>query len=277
MKKQPSPYAPVFYAWNGVSAFFYYGNLTPFHSHNTIQVVFDLQDEFKCRILDGQWGTYKSAAIKENAIHQLDTNGSLQLILYLDPSSVYAKAIEDKWLHEGRIASIDMAITDVVMPGKLESCLAEPNKQMMQQIVHELLAVITGDKKARRMDARIEFVLKVLKQQPVDDMTIEKLSQKVFLSQSRLRSIFKSVTGFSLHKYLIWNRMMMSMIQLLNGTTISDAAIAGGFSDNSHFHRTLVQMFGITPSQFIKESSRKSIFIDRDDAFVLQTIFHEEI
>ncbi|MFL5808254.1 MAG: helix-turn-helix domain-containing protein [Flavisolibacter sp.] len=277
MKKQASPYAPVFYAWNGVSAFFYYNNLTPFHSHNTLQLVFDLQDEFKCRLQNTPWQSYKAVAIKEDAIHQLDTNGSVQLILYLDPANMYGQAIKEKYLQKQEIDSIDLVISDIIMPGKMERILAEPNIQRMQEIVHELLDHITGSPKRSLADKRIECVLQLLKQQQAAGITIESLAQNVFLSPSRLRALFKSVTGFSLHKYLIWNRMMIAMTKLLNGETISEAAFASGFSDSSHFHRMLVQMFGITPSQFIKESSRKTIFIDRDDAFVLQTIFHEEI
>ena len=277
MKKQASPYAPVFYAWNGVSAFFYYNNLTPFHCHNTLQLVLDLQDEFKCRLQNTPWQSYKAVAIKEAAVHQLDTNGSVQLILYLDPANIYAQAIKKKYLQNQEIASIDLIISDIVIPGKMEKILAGPNSQLMKEIVYELLNHITGNRERSLADERIESVLKLLKQQKAADITIEILAQHVFLSPSRLRALFKSVTGFSLHKYLVWNRMMIAMTKLLNGETISEAAFAGGFSDSSHFHRMLVQMFGITPSQFIKESSRKNIFIDRDDSFVLETIFCEEI
>ena len=277
MKKLSSAYAPVFYAWNGLSAFFYYNNLTPFHSHNTLQLVFDLQQEFKCRLQNTPWQSYKAVAIKEAAVHQLDTNRSVQLILYLDPAHIYAQAIKEKYLQKQEIAAIDLPISDIIMPGKMEKILAEPNIQLMKEIVDELLSHIKGSRRRSLADERIESVLKILQQQQVSDITIENLAQNVFLSPSRLRALFKSVTGFSLHKYLIWNRMMIAMTKLLNGETISEAALSGGFSDTSHFHRMLVQMFGITPSQFIKESSRKTIFIDRDDPFVLETIFYEEI
>ena len=71
MKIEKSPYAKTFYVWNSVSAIFFYGVVTPFHSHNTMQLVFAFKKTFKCRIHSTEWEVYKSVIIKENAIHQL--------------------------------------------------------------------------------------------------------------------------------------------------------------------------------------------------------------
>jgi AraC-like DNA-binding protein len=38
------------------------------------------------------------------------------------------------------------------------------------------------------------------------------------------------------------------------GDTVSDAAMEAGFADSSHFHKMMVQVFGMSPSKFLKEN-----------------------
>lgn len=84
MKHGMSPFTSFYYIWEECSAVFYSSSLTPFHSHNTLQLVFDIQNNFRLKLKDGHWQTYKTLIIRENVVHQLDTNKSVQLIIYLD-------------------------------------------------------------------------------------------------------------------------------------------------------------------------------------------------
>jgi len=54
MKADIKPYRTNFYIWHGVSALFFSHCVTHVHSHNTMQIIVDLQDGFKCRIGDGE-------------------------------------------------------------------------------------------------------------------------------------------------------------------------------------------------------------------------------
>ncbi len=69
---------------------------------------------------------------------------------------------------------------------------------------------------------------------------------------------------------------MFAITGILNGCTVKDAAISCGFSDSSHFHKMLLQMFGITPSQFIKENNKKSIQICHHYPLSLETKRYNE-
>jgi len=42
--------------------------------------------------------------------------------------------------------------------------------------------------------------------------------------------------------------------KLEEGKTPAEAALEAGFADSSHFHKMMIRMFGISPSQFIKSS-----------------------
>src|ERR1700749_162734 len=98
MKAAIKPYRTDFYMWNGVSAIFFSSCVTNIHSHNTMQIVVDIQDGFKCRINDDEWKSYKNLVIRENVIHQLDTNDSVQLLIYLDARTIIVQEIKSKFM-----------------------------------------------------------------------------------------------------------------------------------------------------------------------------------
>src|SRR5579872_1780783 len=110
MKHGKSPYTSTFYMWNGVAAFFYSSHLTSFHSHNTMQLVLDTQKDFRFKTKGNSWATTKSLIIKENVLHQLDTNGSVQLIIYLDAETRIAQSIKSKYLSASEVQSLDLNI-----------------------------------------------------------------------------------------------------------------------------------------------------------------------
>jgi AraC-like DNA-binding protein len=226
-----------------------------------MQIVFDIRKKFKCRIQHTDWRVYNSVIIKENSIHQLDTNDSVQLILYLDPECEIAKAIKLKFLSEGDICSPALDILDYAKPGELEQCLIEPDSELLGQLVHRLLNQLVDNQKIDVCDERIKKIIKLLATDDSEKMTTSYLAKKVFLSESRLRFLFKKAIRVPLHRYIIWNKIMLAIGKIMNGSTVQDAAIECGFTDSSHFHKLLLQMFGVTPSQFIKNNSKKSIHI----------------
>lgn len=50
MRSTNSPFRSNFYLWNGVSAIFFSNCITNTHSHNTLQIIIDIHDRFRCRI-----------------------------------------------------------------------------------------------------------------------------------------------------------------------------------------------------------------------------------
>jgi AraC-like DNA-binding protein len=226
-----------------------------------MQLVFDIRNTFKCRIQYTEWGVYKSVIIKENVIHQLDPNDSVQLLLYLDAESEIAKAIKLKYLSGSDIFSPNLEVLDHTNPGELEQCLIQPDPELLEKIVHRLLNQLVGNQKTDICDERIKKVIKLLATDSSEKITITYLAKKVFLSESRLRFLFKKAICVPLHRYIIWNKIMLAIGKIMNGSTVQDAAIDCGFTDGSHFHKLLLRMFGISPSQFIKDNSRKSLQI----------------
>jgi AraC-like DNA-binding protein len=258
MKATTSPFRSNFYLWNGVSAIFFSNCITNVHSHNTMQILVDIHDRFKCRIGDGPWRTGKNLIIKENIPHQLDTNGSVQLIIYLDAETTAAKAIKTRY--PGEFTQPDLDLFSIVQPNHLQQVLLKPDPKTLLNIVSRILQSLAGETQATKQDARIRIVEQTIDNVQPDELSTTTLAAKVHLSASRLRSLFREHTGVSLYKYILWSRIRFAINKIMTGSTINDAAWEAGFTDNSHFHKILVAMFGISPSQFLRDNKTMEIF-----------------
>jgi AraC-like DNA-binding protein len=254
MKHGKSPYTSTFYMWNGVAAFFYSSHRTSFHSHNTMQLVLDTQTDFRFKVKGGNWKTYKSLIIKENVIHQLDTNDSVQLIIYLDAETRIAQAIKSKYLAEDEIYPLDVNIFHFVNSNELQQALLNTEPALLEILINRILGILSLEIGNTIADERILIIEQAISTTHPEEITIKSLADKACLSESRLRSLFKEVTGVSLYRYMLWNKIRYATNQIMAGYTVNDAAIDAGFTDSSHFHKMMVQMFGISPSKFLKDN-----------------------
>jgi AraC-like DNA-binding protein len=265
MKHGKCPYTSAFYVWNGSSAVFFSSCLTPFHSHNTMQLVLDTQTNFRLRVKNGSWETYKSLIIKENVIHQLDTNNSVQLIIYLAAESGIARAIKAGGLLENDIYSPDQNIFHLVNSNELEHALVNPEPGKLKDLIDKVLKSLSREISIASSDRRITIIEQAISTMHPDEISLKSLADKVYLSESRLRSLFKDVTGVPLHRYILWNKIRFATNQIMVGDSVNEAAIEAGFTDSSHFHKMMVKMFGESPSGFLKNNKpRQRVLCDKE-------------
>jgi AraC-like DNA-binding protein len=74
------------------------------------------------------------------------------------------------------------------------------------------------------------------------------MAAAVHLSPDRFRHLFMEETGVGFRAYLLWLRLECSLAAYVAGSTLTEAAYAGGFADSAHFSRTFKKMFGIAPA-----------------------------
>lgn len=258
MKIDRIPCTSAFYLWNGISAMYYSSHLTPFHSHNTLQLIFDVQGSFKLRTQHSYWRNYRSLVIKENTIHRLDTNKSVQLIIYIDPSLDIAEKIKSIFLGGSELSALETGITDIISVEHLQKSLLIPDESLLRRLTQEIIKKLVDGINTCSVDNRIKQIKQFIQQDPTI-LSVQILAQEVFLSESRLRALFKQQTGISLYRYIILNRLIQSIRQLMNGSSIEEAALYAGFEDSSHLHKTMIKMVGLRPSGFIKNNKELNI------------------
>lgn len=272
MRLTNSNHSSDLYLWADVAAVFFSNSITPYHCHNTLQIVFDLRRGFKCKTQNSPWSKYNNLIIKENVFHKLDSRGSLLLILYLDAKSDRAKMLNERMLSGKEIFESEINLHNSPILKKVQKAILVPDDVHFKMVIDELLFTLNSGKCSTVTDPRIKALYEFLARNHTQKSTVELLAQQVFLSKSSLRSLFKEQTGLPLHRFIIWNNVQHAITLLMNGSSVKDAAIETGFVDTSHFNKTLTSMFGITPSAFVKTKHEYKAVSFSNQSLYLKTV-----
>ncbi|PNT90762.1 response regulator transcription factor [Clostridium thermosuccinogenes] len=94
-------------------------------------------------------------------------------------------------------------------------------------------------------------VKQYLEEHYAEPITIENISQEMYLTPSRLRSVFKNYTGKTIHDYLTDLRMRKSL-ELIGDPAIriKDVAYGVGYENVSYFCILFSKYYGMSPGQY---------------------------
>lgn len=101
-----------------------------------------------------------------------------------------------------------------------------------------------------KYDKQIEKVLKYINNSLSEDLSIETLSQKFYISKYYLMHKFKKETGYTLHNYVNQKRLLIAKDLIRSGEPITKVYLQCGFNDYSCFLRSFKGMFNKSPSDF---------------------------
>ncbi|UOK61253.1 AraC family transcriptional regulator [Paenibacillus sp. OVF10] len=108
----------------------------------------------------------------------------------------------------------------------------------------------------RFMDKNAKLIHKVrtlIDQNYNQPITINSLSDQVYLSPNYLRSIFKDKTGMTIHDYLTRIRLDKARELLADGSLkIHDIAQTVGYESTSYFISLFLKTQGVTPNEYRK-------------------------
>ena len=90
-----------------------------------------------------------------------------------------------------------------------------------------------------------------------EDLNLETLAEKVYLSSGYLSFIFKKETGMNLNRFIRVFRMEKAK-ELLENTTMKNYEIAErvGFADAHYFGISFKKMTGCTPTEYAREKRK---------------------
>lgn len=237
------------YVWNGISMFWGTSFHTDPHLHNTLQLVFDMDRSFKLKDAAMDWASYKTAIIRAGHMHQLDSDKGIQLFIYLDADSYYAKALTDKYLADCNIASLEGGMLRKLSTDFFKKLLVKSDCESLlagcKTIFDQLITLDPPKTRDERVLKAIDFV----KAEISRPLKVKDIADHVCLSESRLRHLFKEQVGQPIQSFLLWMRVVDSLNMVLQGKQVSQSAIDAGFWDGSHMNRSYMELLGIAPSK----------------------------
>lgn len=85
--------------------------------------------------------------------------------------------------------------------------------------------------------------------------TIAALARAVGLNEKKLKSGFRRLVGRSIHVYLQETRLAAARDLLAGGSTVTQAALAAGYANPSHFAKLFRRAHGVPPGRFRRDGA----------------------
>jgi AraC-like DNA-binding protein len=126
-------------------------------------------------------------------------------------------------------------------------------------IINALISRLPAIQYDERVAKIIEYIKANFFQQ---DITPKTFSDMVFLSPSRLASLFKQQTGSSLSKYLLWTRLRQVIFLALSDKdrSLTDIAYDTGFYDLPQLNKYMYEMVGMPPKALKQNSDLIQVY-----------------
>ena len=86
-----------------------------------------------------------------------------------------------------------------------------------------------------------------------EPVSCKEAADAVFLSQGRFSHLFKEQVGMTFAAYLIYQRILYVYAGVLQGKSITAAALDAGFSSSAHFADVNRRVFGTSISSITRD------------------------
>lgn len=211
--------------------------------------------------------------VRHHSIHKALIDVSVpydRVIIYLN-RSYFERLLPNAGLgamfESGAVLGNDLFRLNAESREMLESCLEECEQSLSQNdswsgalqdaSMIRLLAILNrivsatapSEQKPKSYDSKIADTLSYINENPSADLSVDALSERVFLSRYYFMRLFSEQTGSSVHAYVNQRRLLYASHLIREGTPAARAAAECGFSDYSTFHRAFKKAFGISPGQ----------------------------
>lgn len=197
--------------------------------------------------LDGS-APYERAVIEfsDSVIKPVDPDCEL-LKIYNDRALGHG----NKYTHKDLLHSASGYISDMCASGI-------PDKGARINIITNLLAILNQLSLSRSLKTGgvlssgsadvARGLIEYINANLFEELSLKRLSEKFFFSQSHLGRIFKAATGSSIADYILTKRLLEAHRLINEGCPATKAAVKCGFADYSAFYRAYKKRFLSSPT-----------------------------
>lgn len=106
-------------------------------------------------------------------------------------------------------------------------------------------------------DSVVYRVVNYISENYNEDLSLDLLANKFFISKYHLSREFGRVVGTSVHRYIIQKRLIMARQMMAAGRPTSEVYQHCGFGDYSNFYRAFKSEYQISPRQYQEELKKE--------------------
>jgi AraC-like DNA-binding protein len=216
-------------------------NLTvEIHHHSAYQIVLSNDTPFHSTINGTLYERIHGFLIKPHVTHFCVAEKGTLNVLNIEPYSNIGLELASRFKEEQEYIVFDS-------PSETNAFFQTPNDSLdVHKVIDALLSGLPNIKYDERVTKIIEYIKDHYFQA---DITPQTFADIIFLSPSRLASLFKKQTGSSLSKYLLWTRLRRAIYLTLSDKdrSLTDIAYDTGFYDLPQLNKYMYEMFGMPP------------------------------
>ncbi|MCR5698095.1 MAG: AraC family transcriptional regulator [Treponemataceae bacterium] len=138
---------------------------------------------------------------------------------------------------------------DIEREQKVQSILLDINKYFKSDGFD---APATNARYARQSSMIVSKAMDFVEKNLSGDLSLESISENIFVSKYHLSHLFKSETNITLHQFVLKKRLLYAKHLIEKGSAIKELYLKCGFQDESTFFRSFKSEFAITPNQYRK-------------------------
>ena len=123
---------------------------------------------------------------------------------------------------------------------------------LLLQLLGELLRLASGtgaQEDAGRSSTLIENVLGYIGEHYREEISLDELAERFFVSKYHLAHLFGKTVGVSVYRYILLKRLQHARALLAEGASPGNAGRASGFGEYTNFYRAFRQVYGTSPKE----------------------------
>jgi AraC-like DNA-binding protein len=183
-------------------------------------------------------------------------------MLYFDPA-----VLQELWQGGSETSAVDYefeapAFRDAIAAARLEdlfrlySAGASSEDLPCEESLFLLLSKLGSLRRCQGrwtgFPAQVSEAKRLIDDDPAAPLTLADLARACGLSRFQTLRAFARATGFTPHAHMVQRRIDRARSLISQGTSLVNAALAGGFTDQSHMTRVFVRRYGYSPSAYAK-------------------------
>lgn len=218
-----------------------------FHKHHAIQIGLALQGKYLLH-MDNKTYEGGSFIIHSNVSHKHVSKDGILICILIDPETDLGHLLTKNYPNRYH------AFTP--SPNILNQLSAEivKNDFSIFNLQHLITKLFDLEPIKRTTDIRIDRFIQKIASSNIAKVELESIMKDIPLSASRIRHLFKSQTGISIQRYILWSKVKNAIQYIMQKESLSQAAYLSGFSDYAHMSRSMKQMFGLNLKTILKDS-----------------------
>ncbi|MNZ66633.1 Regulatory protein PchR [compost metagenome] len=152
--------------------------------------------------------------------------------------------------------SYSQGMRELYLEGKMLELMAV----YLNESLYEADRILHSVKLSRDDMESLRLAKEILQRDYLHPPTLAGLSRIICLNEFKLKKGFKEIFGYTVHAYVIEQRMQRAQQLLEHGNmTVSEAASRVGYVNVSHFSAAFRKKFGVRPGEYLISGRQRSL------------------